>query len=311
MWEVCEKLLDPSKREYLDINVEDYNKYFNCAIKVCIKHATITGGVEAEQGQWFVVLQHLYEFYLKLMRSKETPSSPTKQNTRNSPLDLIGTTINNCIRKLLSVMMDHISFQKILTTITDKHGELEMENFKGIFSTMILSYIHQEKILDSAKQILQHRIVSLFEDLEKSSRKGRGIKTNACAKCKKHFVIQSENQYYSFPCGHVYHTTCLKNNNICEECTFNNNRKMSFQLIGIDNLEQLSLQANIKKEELDSEKENHEEKKEIKEEQKKKSKPGKQKLKGTTLNRKDEYIRKMRIYEKNRVKSFSVSAFFN
>jgi hypothetical protein len=224
MWEVCDKLLDPTKREYIELNVEDYNKYFNCAIKVCDKHATITSGIEAEQGQWFIVLQHLYEFYLKLMKSKETPSSPVKQTTRNSPLDLIGTTINNCIRKLLSAMMEHISFQKILSTITEKHGELEMENFKAIFSTMILSYIHQEKILDSARQILQHRIVTLFEDLEKDSRKGRGIKTNVCARCKKHFVIQAEKEFFSFPCGHIYHTTCLKASTSCEECMFNNKR---------------------------------------------------------------------------------------
>jgi hypothetical protein len=69
------------------------------------------------------------------------------------------------------------------------------------------------------------------------------------------------------------------------------------------------LQANYKKEESESEKENHEGKKEIKEERKKRHKANdQQKSKGTALIRKDEYIRKLRIYEKNRVKSFSVSS---
>lgn len=218
LWEICEKLLDYTKREYVSLNLEDYNKYFNSVIKVCIKHSTITGGVETEQDQWFLVLQHLYEFYIKLTQGKDMLMA-NKSTPKNSAYELVVTTVNNCIKRLVTVMMEHISFQKILLAITEKHGELEVENFKGIFSSMILSYINQEKILDSAKQIQQRQISLQFDELVKSSCKGRSVENNVCVRCKKYLPVQSGKEYLTFSCGHIYHTSCTKILSHCEVCS--------------------------------------------------------------------------------------------
>lgn len=217
---IREKMKNP-KNNHVECKKE-FTKYFECALKVCKKQAKIARSEESEQGLWFVLLDTLYEMWQGLFKEKnEAILLPAReQQAKNSLLDKVGNIINDCIKTLIGSMMETVSFPTILTRVTERHGDLEIESFKELFTNMLLSYFYQEKILETAKNILGNNVVKQFNSLATIKKKGVFLKTTICSKCKKSVTSKPETEAITFSCGHIYHSECLKNKTGCDICLF-------------------------------------------------------------------------------------------
>ena len=70
MGQFYDDMKDDAKKDFIDKNAIEFHKYFENALKVCKKHARVTGNEESEQGLWFVLLDNLYEMWLTLYKLK-------------------------------------------------------------------------------------------------------------------------------------------------------------------------------------------------------------------------------------------------
>lgn len=298
--EVSGKLLDPAiKKDYIDVYIREYKEHFEYAIKVCAKYSRVLGKTE-DPGLWFLLLSHVHGVWMKIAEIKKDPNlanisnSPTKSNRL---LEQIASNIGECIKKLLSVLMGHVDIEKVLEQIASKYGELEVENFKEMFSAMITSYVLQEKILDSAKQILGQQLTDGFAGLVKARHKAVSVKAIVCQKCKKHIQPIGGSEFFAYSCGHIYHERCSKNMKCCEECLNSGLR------VG-----QTIIKPNNKNNGNEAEQEKKEEEQKESEEKKKQEimKMRRMSRSGGTEKKMEYYWKRMRIFEKTKIKSFSV-----
>ncbi len=211
---IGERTVDENQKNSLAQNAAEFKKYFEYALKVCVKHAKVTGNAESEQGLWFVLLDYLYDQWLKMYKQLDGNEVPG----RNVPASAFSATLNDCIKKLLSSMMVAVSFPTILTRVTEAHGELELESFKQLFTSMLNSYFYQEKILETAKNIVGISVARQFHALNCYRTKGVYLRRTFCSKCKQKIPNTEELEAVVYTCGHVYHARCIKPKEPCSSC---------------------------------------------------------------------------------------------
>ncbi len=217
MAKVGEQILDEGKKNVLSQSALEFRKYFDRALKVCKKHAKVTANDESEQGPWFTLLDHLYNSWLKMHR-QQGERGPREAYGKTVPANTFITTLNECIKSLLGSMMESVSFPTILTRVTQMHGELEIDSFKDIFTSMLHSYFYQEKILETARCIVSTGLVKQFQLLNCVRSRGIFLKTTVCARCEKPIPNKSEEEATTYPCGHIYHSLCVKPKEQCPAC---------------------------------------------------------------------------------------------
>eukprot|EP01022_Parablepharisma_sp_SALTPOND_P016448 TRINITY_DN240_c0_g1_i1.p1 TRINITY_DN240_c0_g1~~TRINITY_DN240_c0_g1_i1.p1 ORF type:complete len:1429 (-),score=152.52 TRINITY_DN240_c0_g1_i1:4268-8554(-) len=307
--QLYEHMKDDSKKDYIDKNALEFRKYFDCALKVCKKHAKVTGNEESEQGLWFLLLDNLYDMWLTLYKLKAEKTGK-ESYAKLANLNLVSTTLNECIKTLLGSMMESVSFPTILTRVTEKHGELEISSFKDMFASMLLTYFYQEKILDTAKGIVGTGVVKEFNQLNKVRAKGVFLKHTYCAKCGTNIGSSMETEAITFSCGHIYHNACLRNKEGCYVCmygeksTFKNLIRKKIETLSLDQL--MKKRAERRREEEESARAGEDSEKESKLQERARQHENERKRKAMLNNRREEYINRQRIFEKMKVKSFYV-----
>lgn len=218
--EIGVDLIDYKKKNKMDQNIDSLSKLFSSALKVCKKNAKVTNANE-EEGLWFPLLDNLYDVVLKLYKKRpENSSNSVEDKFFNAFFDKVLGALNKCIKELLTLMMNYVSFPTILTKVTETHGELEIESFKEMFTNMLFSYFYQEKILETATKILGNSIVTQFQTLSKTRSKGLPVPSFICAKCDRIISNKGDTDVVIFPCEHIYHSTCIKGKSTCYACTY-------------------------------------------------------------------------------------------
>eukprot|EP00831_Metopus_contortus_P019625 TRINITY_DN18534_c0_g2_i1.p1 TRINITY_DN18534_c0_g2~~TRINITY_DN18534_c0_g2_i1.p1 ORF type:complete len:207 (+),score=44.52 TRINITY_DN18534_c0_g2_i1:98-718(+) len=158
--------------------------------------------------------------------------------------EYMGTeSLNFVIKELLDSMKVSISFSEILKRVTAKYGELEIESFKRMFTSMLFGYFYQEKILATVIEILGHNIVTQFLDLTRSRSKGFKVGNSLCAKCSRPINPKSDAEVVTFFCGHVYHSECVQSRSVCYYCTYKDVKAF--------NIDQLMKKISKKEDKLD------------------------------------------------------------
>ena len=146
-----------------------------------------------------------------------------KYNTNSSKDELFKKAIEllgKCIQSLLTTMMNFVSFPKLLKQIAEKHGELQIESFHKMFNDMIFTYVYQEKILLTAKSISSSNIVQQFENMTKLRRRGFPVVQGRCFKCETPIDTKNPIDIGIYPCGHIYHLSCVKPDASCYTCMY-------------------------------------------------------------------------------------------
>ena len=217
-------LLDERKKDSIDDNLEEFDQYFNCSLKVCQKNAKVTSGDESGQALWFSLLDYLYEIMLKLYDMKAQFMIGSEKAIQFEPIfQKLSLLLNACIKDLLTKMMVYVGFPAIMTRLSEKHGELEIESFKEMFTSMLSSYFYNEKILETASKIISNDVVSQFKSLSIMRCKGFPVANTFCAKCDRPISAKGETDMAIFACGHIYHSSCIgkdKKRNGCYACTY-------------------------------------------------------------------------------------------
>ncbi len=199
-------MLNATAKVAMDESMAELEDHFQYAAKVCKKNAAVSGNDESGQEMWFTLLDYLYQSMLTFM-DKKTKAEEAKTSTAN--LDRAIDCVNRCIQKLLNDMMNFVSFPTILTRVTEKHGELELENFKKMFMNMLFSYVYQEKILQTASNIMANNIVKQFHSLTQFRSKGFPVLENICGKCGHSIPSTEAIEVTNYVCGHLFHSSCL------------------------------------------------------------------------------------------------------
>jgi len=210
-------MLEDTTNDIIGKNDIEFRRFFESALKVCKKNAKVTGNSESEQGLWFQLLDSLYEMWLSLVKLKNEKPMTKESITKNNS---ISNSIKACIKMLVVSMMECVSFPTILKQITEKHGELEISSFKEMFASTLTSYFYQEKILETARGIIGNGVVKQFDELTKLKSKGVFLKHTYCSKCGNNILHNNEAEAIAFPCGHIYHSNCLRNREGCYVCMY-------------------------------------------------------------------------------------------
>ena len=190
---------------------------FNSALKVCRKNAKVTDNSENDQKLWFVFLDEVYNIWMdiqKLIKDNEHKDNSAKITKLKS----ISNIFNEFITKLLESMGECVSLPHILTSIVESHGELEIASFKSFFSSMITTYFYQEKVMETAKGIIGMEVGKEFRKLNYYLSRGAILKHTYCSKCGKLIEYNLEENAIAFPCGHIYHSKCISDSDVCFIC---------------------------------------------------------------------------------------------
>jgi len=232
MKKIGNKLLDESQKEESDKNLAEFIEYFNLALKVCAKNAKVTSGDESSQALWFDLLDYLYAVLMKAKQLSEGEIEHTKLVVYNALITKITTRISNCIKDILTRMMMYVAFPTIMTRLSEQHGELEIESFKEMFTSMLSSYYYNEKILETASKIISNDVVSQFKALSSMRCKGFPVTNAICVKCERPINPKGVADIAIFQCGHAHHSTCLKDLTAgCYACTYREVSIFSIKLI--------------------------------------------------------------------------------
>lgn len=200
--------------EDLKAKLSEYSRYFNKAAKVCIKYRTLAGKNE-EQKLWLLLLVHAREVVKK-----------TAEESQNA--GVIVATLSDLVRRLLSRLMEHVEMDELLMPIADNCGEFDIANFKELFNTAIISYVLQERILSSAKELLGKQVLTGFNTLIRERHKAISISAKECAKCKEKVEIATGVEFVPFSCGHIYHPDCVRSFGECEICLLTGKSNLHF-----------------------------------------------------------------------------------
>jgi len=217
MNEVAEKIFAlGGKKDYLDIYLDDYKTYYESVLKVCAKNAI--SGNDEEKELWFIILDNLYENWQKANHNLIFEQSKTPLKT-NTGIVQVYQLFNSCIKRLLFLMMSDMSFERIIDHVTEKHSELKVESFREIFTSMIFSYLYQSKILDSALQITANNLINQLKSMVRFKTKAISVKEGFCGRCEMLVQMGKGRNFYVFPCGHIFHGTCIDSYKQCFACT--------------------------------------------------------------------------------------------
>ena len=196
--ELTSRIIDnSSNKEIVNKCLEEYKSVYNDAKKVCIKNAHIT---EKDKKLWFSLLADLYETWQKMNHDKEVASN---LETRN----LLGSVINDiniCIKELLDKMLEYIPFELVIAEVMENNAELELEGFKEMFNSMLISYLFQGKILETADKIIGNHLFYLTSSLIDYKTKAVTIENPYCDKCKSHISPEKYKNFFIFRCGHTF-----------------------------------------------------------------------------------------------------------
>eukprot|EP00826_Nyctotherus_ovalis_P052527 TRINITY_DN6671_c0_g1_i2.p1 TRINITY_DN6671_c0_g1~~TRINITY_DN6671_c0_g1_i2.p1 ORF type:complete len:251 (-),score=79.36 TRINITY_DN6671_c0_g1_i2:56-706(-) len=137
--------------------------------------------------------------------------------------------LNECIKELLSVMTGYVSLPNIIMRVINKHGDLEICSFKDMFSSMLLTYFYQEKILATAKGIMSMEVSRHFHNLKKAMGKAVFVRHSVCGKCNDTIQWHALGEAVAFSCGHVYHEKCAGTEQSCSICLCGSFGRLSLQ----------------------------------------------------------------------------------
>jgi len=212
-------LLNDIANDFLDMKISDedlkarlseYSKYFNKAVKVSIKYRVCAGKNE-EQKLWLLLLNHVHEIVRKIPKESQN-------------IGVIIRTLSNCVEKFLSLLMEYVEMEELLIPIAETCGEFKIANFKELFNTAIISYVLQERILSSAKELLAKQVLTGFNTLIRERHKGILVNVQECVKCNMPIEVTIGTEFMPFSCGHVYHVECTSCFNECEVCLLTGKR---------------------------------------------------------------------------------------
>jgi hypothetical protein len=215
-----ESMLESDKEETTYKQAQDFKKFFELALKVCKKHAKVTGNRETEESLWFILLDKLYDIWMNVHKKSED-----KQSADTKSFGHISSAINNSIKTLFDEMSNSVPLPAILAQVTKKHEGLEIASFKDMFTSMILTYFYQEKILETARKIISSGVVKEFKQLSKVKGRGVYLKHTYCSKCGELINPSSNMEALTFACRHMYHKQCLVNIDECYVCIYNDKSK--------------------------------------------------------------------------------------
>jgi len=213
-------MLESNEGDVTYKEAQNFKKFFELALKVCKKHAKVTGNRETEQSVWFMLLDKLYEMWMEVHKKSEDEKFANSKSFGH-----ISSAINNSIKTLLDKMSNSVPLPTILAQVTKKHGRLEIASFKDMFTSMILTYFYQEKILETAKNIISSGVVQEFRQLNKAKGRGVYLKHTYCSKCAELVNPSGNIEALTFVCGHMYHKECLLNIDECYICIYNDKSK--------------------------------------------------------------------------------------
>ena len=208
-----------NKADYISLCLVDYKEIYDLAVPVCSKNASINS---SDKTLWFKILEHLYELWKKIEEIKQKGVN----SLNGTFLEIVPKTLNELIKDLLYIMVQYIPTESIVKEIVKQMGELNIESFRGIFTSMILSYVYQERILDSAVKV---QAKSLMKEVEKNvlqRQKAISIKNSTCSFCNNNVKMGIGRYYYTFACGHMFHYYCITSVNICPICSKAKNCKL-------------------------------------------------------------------------------------
>ncbi len=215
------ELIDEQKKDQMHDNIKRFNKYFTMCMKVCRKNSSAAGGEDGGQNMWFMVLDYLYDVMLKLFDMRNgMGEDQIKRNVFKVMFDQISAELNDCIKKLLTEMIVYVPFPIIMTRVSEKHGELEIESFKEMFTNMLSSYYQQLRILETASKIIGNDVANQFRGLSKHRHKGFIVAESVCAKCDQPLSTKGDIPTVIYDCGHIYHGRCVKPRATCYACTY-------------------------------------------------------------------------------------------
>ena len=268
-------LFTKSLNTYLDLlykhinDKEEFKRLFEEGLKVCKENAKVRHNEENQQEIWFNFLDKLYELV-----------------QRNDKV------VNECIKKLLNVMSEYVSLPSIIKKMIDKHSELGISSFKDMFSSMLLTYFYQEKVLGTAKGIIAMEVSKQFHELKKAKGRATFLKHSVCSKCNDPIQWNIVGEAIAFNCGHFYHAKCVDQS--CYTCLYG-----SYSISILHSIGHLSLYQLLKRQETLKKKAHNKEiplndKKEVEE---------KKVIKEAV---KKGYMERQKIFETSKVKSFHV-----
>jgi len=213
--EIGDNLINITNKKDFDDLDNSFNDYFHKALKVCLKNAKVTLGDASGESLWFDLIDYLYEIMMGVFDKKEEVASSETREVHK----ILTKSINICIKDVLTQMMVYVGFPRIMTRLTEKHGELEIESFKEMFTSMLSSYFYNEKILDTAAKIISNDIVLQFKNLSGLRCKALQVMDAKCSKCETRFSEKDEENIAIFQCGHIYHGRCFDNKDTCYACS--------------------------------------------------------------------------------------------
>jgi len=289
--EYFEKLIaNQNKEEYIEISLTECKEIYEEILDVCNKNAVVNN---KDKKLWFAALEHLYNFWRKVNRIKLSG-----QRVQNKEfLMQVPKAINEFIKELLYIMVQYLSVEDIMQTITEQLVEMNIETLREIFSSIIISFMHQERILDSAVKLQLNCLIKEIQKKVKFASKGMSIKGVVCSGCKKDVRTKIAKTYYSFTCGHIYHSYCIDSLTICPVCSNNSKGKYILDFITI---KQPKTTKNTKQEE--------ELKKPITVARRiEESPPEYINIRLPQENKKRHYFKRLLIYEEFKLKSFPVN----
>ena len=208
--DLYEKIRQSKDTDEFNDNIDSFRENLKTAMDLCTENSKVMTNEEQGEDLWFKLLDQIYSLFMRSSESKD-PSNISKQTTKE---------MSELMQTLLNEMMHYVSFPKLLTRVANDHGELQISSFKEMFKNMLFSYMYQEKILETARNIASNNIVQQFDNLVKLRSKGFPTLQAKCDKCEESIETKNATEVTVYPCGHIYHTSCIEAEIMCYACTY-------------------------------------------------------------------------------------------
>lgn len=218
--ERSDKLIsNQNKKDYVSISLEECREIYEEALEVCNKNASVNS---KDKRLWFTLLEHLYELWRKISKIKQAGCTPFNRQF----LDQVPKAVNSFIKDLLYVMVQYISVEDIVQEMIERLAELDIESLREIICSMIISFVHQERVFDSAMRIQTNCLMEQIKEKVKAGCRAISVKDAKCSKCGKDVRSALSKVYHGFACGHIYHSYCIDSVNVCPICLKNPKGKL-------------------------------------------------------------------------------------
>jgi len=186
--------------------ITDYKTVYEKTLKLCKMNTLVSN----DNQLWFTMLKHLYEVFREITKRKQD-----ENYLSNTLISQASILINDCIRKLLHSMLDCVSLESIIEEMTTNYEDSQLADFNQIFEPIINIYFHQSKLLETVRKIVRCVTKKSIDNIIKCKTKGTTVSNSFCAECR--YNINTEN-YYMFPCGHLFHKQCIESTKRCSMC---------------------------------------------------------------------------------------------